>query len=180
MTIWALPRAGRRTIGAHGGVISPADGAGCHGVREELSWPNLSAPTFSRTGGRSSAAQRAAGSSGSGWNAVWEPSQILISRIREFWPDSVLEEDGFEPSASRPESSVSAAFRASVAADLHPYTAPLCTPWSRQSYNPLSSSWFADRFGSLVPLASAHWQSRSGEKNAAVAACAGRITQAVL
>src|SRR5262244_2650133 len=28
ITIRAWPRAGRRTIGAHGGVISPADGAG--------------------------------------------------------------------------------------------------------------------------------------------------------
>ena len=97
-------RAGRRTIGAHGGVISPADGAGCHGVRADRLGPNLSAPTFlERTAdnGRSSAAQRAAGSSGSGWNAVWEPSQILISLIREFWPDSLLEEDGFEPSVPR-------------------------------------------------------------------------------
>ena len=101
MTIRAWSRAGRRTIGAHGGVISPADGAGCHGVRADRLGPNLSAPTFlERTAdnGRSSAAQRAAGSSGSGWNAVWEPSQILISLIREFWPDSLLERAGFEPS----------------------------------------------------------------------------------
>ena len=36
--------------------------------------------------------------------------------------------DGFEPSAFYSSSSVSAAFRASVAANLHPYAAPFCTP----------------------------------------------------
>src|SRR5215813_5875908 len=46
ITIRAWSRAGRRTIGAHGGVISPADGTGCHGVRVERLGPNLSAPTF--------------------------------------------------------------------------------------------------------------------------------------
>src|SRR6267154_1938971 len=46
MTIRTWSRAGRRTIGAHGGVISPADGAGYHGVRADRHGPNLSAPTF--------------------------------------------------------------------------------------------------------------------------------------
>ena len=50
--------------------------------------------------------------------------------------DSPLEGDGFEPSAFYPESSVSAALRASVAAYLHPHSALLCTPTSTESYNP--------------------------------------------
>jgi hypothetical protein len=65
-------------------------------------------------------------------------SPFLFDRPRtpaRFAADSTLEEDGFEPSTFYPESSVSAAFRASVAANLHPYPAPLCTPSSRQSYN---------------------------------------------
>ena len=101
MTIRTWSRAGRRTIGAHGGVISPADGAGVSRRSCGPSWAEPVGTEISRTGGRFSAAQRAAGSSGSGWNAVWEPSQILISLIREFWPDSLLEEDGFEPSVPR-------------------------------------------------------------------------------
>ena len=39
---------------------------------------------------------------------------------------------GFEPSPLCPESSVSAAFRASVAANLHPYNAQFCTPASTE------------------------------------------------
>jgi hypothetical protein len=45
-----------------------------------------------------------------------------------FGLDSPVEGSGFEPSALYSESSVSAAFRASVAANLHPYPAPVCTP----------------------------------------------------
>ena len=48
-----------------------------------------------------------------------------------FAADSPLEGDGFEPSAFYPESSVSAAFRTSVAANLHPYNALLCTSGQR-------------------------------------------------
>jgi hypothetical protein len=44
-----------------------------------------------------------------------------------------LEEDGFEPSALCPGSSIPAAFTASVAANLHPYSAPICTPASTET-----------------------------------------------
>src|SRR5215813_10234861 len=54
---------------------------------------------------------------------------------------SPLEGDGFEPSAFYPESNVSAASRASVAAILHPYSAQICTPVSTQSCNPNLSTW---------------------------------------
>ena len=47
-----------------------------------------------------------------------------------------LEGDGFEPSALYPESSVSTAFRASVAANLHPYAAPFCTPLATEIPQP--------------------------------------------
>jgi hypothetical protein len=50
ITIRAWSRAGRRIIGAHGGVISPADGAGCHGVRANRLGPNLLSPTFLELG----------------------------------------------------------------------------------------------------------------------------------
>ena len=49
--------------------------------------------------------------------------------------DSPLEGDGFEPSALCLDSSVSAGLAPSVAADLHPYSAPLCTPASTESCN---------------------------------------------
>src|SRR5438067_13573954 len=50
--------------------------------------------------------------------------------------DSPLEGGGFEPSAFYPESSVSAAFRASPGAYLHPYPAPVCTPFATVICNP--------------------------------------------
>jgi hypothetical protein len=56
---------------------------------------------------------------------------FLDPRGIRFATDSSLEGDGFEPSVFYPDSSVSAAFRASVAAYLHPYNALLCTPRSR-------------------------------------------------
>jgi hypothetical protein len=52
--------------------------------------------------------------------------------VVEFARDSSLEGDGFEPSSLSLESSVSAALAASVAANLHPYNAPLCTPASTE------------------------------------------------
>jgi hypothetical protein len=60
----------------------------------------------------------------------------------EFAEDSSLEGDGFEPSAFCPESSVSATFRASVAANLHPYNAQFCTPASTEiPQNRAAASW---------------------------------------
>jgi len=57
---------------------------------------------------------------------------LLVGRDRKF-ADSLLEGDGFEPSALRPESSVSAGLAPSVAANLHPYSAQICTPASTES-----------------------------------------------
>ena len=69
------------------------------------------------------------------WSAA-----AMIQEI-EFAPDSPLEGDGFEPSALCSESSVSAAFRASVAANLHPYSAQICTPASTESCNLKLFTW---------------------------------------
>src|SRR5437588_463347 len=56
-----------------------------------------------------------------------------------------LEGDGFEPSPLCPKSSVSAALAPSVAANLHPYTAPFCTPFGSrfldEAGNPASLNW---------------------------------------
>ena len=50
----------------------------------------------------------------------------------KFAADLLLEEAGFEPSSLSPDSSVSAAVAASVAANLHPYSAQICTPASTE------------------------------------------------
>jgi hypothetical protein len=64
----------------------------------------------------------------------WVPGARFGRGVR-FAHDSTLEGDGFEPSVFRPEFSVSAALAASVAANLHPYNAPLCTPWPTDVIN---------------------------------------------
>ena len=64
----------------------------------------------------------------------------LIEKVR-FAEDSPLEGDGFEPSVFRPESSVSAGLAPSVAANLHPYSAQICTPASTESCDLKLSTW---------------------------------------
>jgi hypothetical protein len=68
-------------------------------------------------------------------------SSIGCARKVRFAIDSLLEGEGFEPSAFCPESSGSAAFRASVAANLHPYSAQICTPVSTESCDLKLSTW---------------------------------------
>jgi hypothetical protein len=55
---------------------------------------------------------------------------VRTHRKLRFAGDSPQEGDGFEPSAFHPTSSVSAGLAPSVAANLHPYSAPICTPIS--------------------------------------------------
>src|SRR2546423_14223460 len=63
---------------------------------------------------------------------VAAPARAAQPRGPRFVADSPLEGRGFEPSPLFPKSSVSAALAPSVAANLHPYTAPFCTPASTE------------------------------------------------